>query len=115
MNVQFKILVGPPELLATGLESTGISPQLWNLLVSFLMAPNEQVPTEILIDRLWGEDPPPKASSTIRSYIHSASTRCCPTYQAARSGSARHARGYLLGIDLHAVDVHQFRSLDAAG
>jgi DNA-binding SARP family transcriptional activator len=42
---------------------------LWNLLVSFLMAPNEQVPTEILIDRLWGGDPPPKASATIRSYI----------------------------------------------
>jgi DNA-binding SARP family transcriptional activator len=109
VDVQFKIL-GPPELWAAGRETTGASPQLWSLLVCFLMVPNEQVAAEVLIGRLWGEDPPLKAGATIRSYIWRIDQLLSQV-----PGDAvrlrRRGRGYLLEIDPHAVDVHQVRSL----
>jgi DNA-binding SARP family transcriptional activator/tetratricopeptide (TPR) repeat protein len=109
MEIELKIL-GPPELLAGGQRGTSISPQLWCVLVSLLMTPNVPVSTEVLIDRLWGDDPPPKARSTIRSYI-SRLDRALP--QAGRDAIriSRQARSYALAVDSDAVDLHRFRSL----
>jgi DNA-binding SARP family transcriptional activator/tetratricopeptide (TPR) repeat protein len=102
--MEFKIL-GPPELRA-GREAVTLSPRLWCLLVSLLMTPNVPVPVEVLIDRLWGDRPTPKAEGTIRSYVW--------RIDRALGGAAhvsRHAHGYALECDSHAVDLHRFRSL----
>jgi hypothetical protein len=68
MEIEFKLL-GSAELLAADGHSVAVAPQLWCVLVSLLLVPNVPVATEVLIDRLWGDDPPPKAKTTIRSYV----------------------------------------------
>ncbi len=108
MEIEFNIL-GPPELLVTGRQEM-IAPKLWCVLVSLLLTPNVSVPAEVLIDRLWGEHPPPKARSTIRSYIW----RIEQALSRAPDGMVhvgRQAHGYVLVIDPHLVDLHKFRSL----
>lgn len=107
--MEFNIL-GPPELLVAGPQEITVSPQLWCVLVSLLLTPNVSVSAEVLVDRLWGDDPPPKARATIRSYIW--------RIERALSGApdgvvhvGRQAHGYALEIDPHLVDLHRFRSL----
>jgi DNA-binding SARP family transcriptional activator/tetratricopeptide (TPR) repeat protein len=109
MEIDFKIL-GPPELRVAGQESVSVSPQLWCVLVSLLVKPNVTVPAEVLIDHLWGEDPPPKASVTIRSYVWRIDRVLSEALGEAVQVS-RQAHGYALEIDPHAVDLHRFRSL----
>ena len=112
VKIEFNIL-GPPELVAGEHQSISVSPQLWCVVVCLLMAPNVSVPVEVIIDRLWGEYPPPKARPTIRSYIWRIDRALSGT-QAPDGGSVRvrrQAHGYALEIEPHAVDLHRFRSL----
>jgi DNA-binding SARP family transcriptional activator/tetratricopeptide (TPR) repeat protein len=109
VEIEFNIL-GPPELRVAGRESVAVPPQLWCVLISLLMRPNVPVDAEILIDHLWGQTPPRKASSTIRSYIW----RIDRVLAQAPDGSAQVARlghGYALRIDPDAVDLVRFRAL----
>lgn len=109
MEIEFKIL-GSAELLAADGHSVTVAPQLWCVLVSLLLTPNVSVATEVMIDRLWGDDPPPKAKTTIRSYVwridRVLSQAACKT-----SYIGRQAGGYALDVNPHAVDLHLFRSL----
>ena len=104
VEIEFRIL-GPPELRA-GREAVTLSPQLWCVLVSLLMIPNVPVPAEVLIDRLWGDRPPPRAEATIRSYVWRIDRALGDMAKASRQ-----AHGYALESDPHAVDLHRFRSL----
>jgi DNA-binding SARP family transcriptional activator len=109
VEIEFNIL-GPPELKANGHESVQVSPQLWCVLISLLLAPNVPVPAEILIDRLWGDDPPPKATATIRSYVWRIDKIVSLT-PADHARVIRQGHGYALRVDRHAVDLHRFRTL----
>jgi DNA-binding SARP family transcriptional activator/tetratricopeptide (TPR) repeat protein len=104
VEIEYKVL-GPPELRA-GREVVTLSPQLWVVLVSLLMTPKVPVPIEVLIDRLWGERPPPKAEGTVRSYVSRLHRALGDLAQVSRQ-----AHGYALESDPHAVDLHWFRSL----
>lgn len=109
VDIEFKIL-GPPELLTAGRADVSLAPQLWCVLVSLLLTPNVSVPTEILIDHLWGDNPPQKATATVRSYI-SRIERALSQAGSEWAHVRSQARGYALNVDPHAVDLHRFRSL----
>ncbi|MEU8611801.1 winged helix-turn-helix domain-containing protein, partial [Actinoplanes sp. NPDC048791] len=67
------------------------------------------VPADILIERVWGADPPRRARDTTRAYL-------CKLRQALEPWDAmiiRQAAGYLLAVDPLSVDVHRFRHLVA--
>jgi DNA-binding SARP family transcriptional activator/tetratricopeptide (TPR) repeat protein len=102
---ELKIL-GPPQLWAAGRGSVTVSPQLWCVLVGLALTPNVPVPAEVLIDRLWGDEPTPRARATIRSYVWRVDRALGDVGQVSR-----HSHGYALEIDPHAVDLHRFRSL----
>jgi DNA-binding SARP family transcriptional activator len=109
VGIEFKIL-GPPEILVAGEGGVAVSPQLWCVLVSLLLTPNVPLPTEVLIDHLWGETPPLKAGTTVKSYvwrIERALSRAAGDAVHVR----RRAHGYALDVDVDAVDLHRFRSL----
>jgi DNA-binding SARP family transcriptional activator/tetratricopeptide (TPR) repeat protein len=110
VKIEFNIL-GPPELVVEGHENIDVSPQQWCVLVSLLMTPNLSVPTEVLIDRLWGEDPPPKARPTIRSYIWRIDHALSRAQMQGGVQVNRQAHGYALEIDPNDIDLHRFRSL----
>jgi DNA-binding SARP family transcriptional activator/tetratricopeptide (TPR) repeat protein len=109
VEIEFNIL-GPPELKAIGQGTVQVSSQLWCVLTSLLLVPNVPVTVETLIDRLWGDYPPRRASTTIKSYVW----RIEKIISLATAGQARVTRqghGYALVVDPHAVDLHKFRTL----
>jgi DNA-binding SARP family transcriptional activator/tetratricopeptide (TPR) repeat protein len=106
--MQVKIL-GVPEL--HGVEGpVVVAPQLWCVLLSLVLSPGVPVSAEVLIDRLWGDDPPVKARATVRTYIRRIERKLS---QAAGSEIciSRHGHGYALDINPQDVDLHRFRGL----
>jgi DNA-binding SARP family transcriptional activator/tetratricopeptide (TPR) repeat protein len=109
VEIEFNIL-GPPELKAIGQETVQVSPQLWCVLTSLLLTPNIPVAAETLIDRLWGDAPPLRASTTIRAYVWRIE-KIVSLATANRARVTRQGHGYALNVDPHAVDLHRYRIL----
>src|SRR5881396_521076 len=63
--MEFRIL-GPLEVWDGGREASLGGPKPRALLAVLLLHPNEVVPTDRLIDELWGEDSPDDAASALR-------------------------------------------------
>ncbi|NUT51076.1 MAG: tetratricopeptide repeat protein [Saccharothrix sp.] len=65
------------------------------------------VSVDALIDRVWGERPPSRARSTLRTYLTHLRRALAPTGMTVihRYG------GYTLAVDANAVDLHRFHEL----
>jgi DNA-binding SARP family transcriptional activator len=87
------------------------------VLAVLLLDLDRVVPLDRLIDRVWGEDPPPSARNIL--YGHIARLRAMVAGAAADDGVtlSRHQGGYRLHADPEQLDLHRFRRLagQAAG
>ena len=63
--MDFRIL-GPLEVWDGDSEVSLGGPKLRALLAVLLLRPNEVVPSDRLIDELWGADPPDRAGAALR-------------------------------------------------
>lgn len=104
--MNFKIL-GPPEMSGSGAREIKLSPQLWCVVASLLLAEGMPVPSASLARHLWGWDTSPTSEGSVRTYVTRANTLL------ARGGLriSRRAGGYELPVDPQAVDLRRFRSL----
>ena len=67
--MRFRIL-GPLEVLSPeGWTAIG-APKWRSLLACLLVRPSQLVPTDLLIDELWGENPPKRANNLVSIYVH---------------------------------------------
>ena len=67
--MRFRIL-GPLEVLSPdGWTAIG-APKWRSLLACLLVRPSQLVPTDLLIDELWGESPPKRANNLVSIYVH---------------------------------------------
>jgi DNA-binding SARP family transcriptional activator/tetratricopeptide (TPR) repeat protein len=107
--MEFRVL-GPTELWSDG-EQYDLGPaRERSALAILLLTPRTIVPAETLIDRLWGNQPPPKARESLSVYM----TRLRTSLREAVSDSVRlagRASGYVLDLDPDSVDLHQFRRI----
>jgi DNA-binding SARP family transcriptional activator/tetratricopeptide (TPR) repeat protein len=107
--MEFRVL-GPIELWSAG-QQYDLGPTRARCVLAILMlTPRTIVPTEVLIDRIWDTEPPPKARESLAVYI----TRLRASLRQAVGDSVRlvgRSRGYELDVDPDVVDLHQFRRL----
>jgi len=80
------------------------------VLVALLVEPNRVVPTEQMVDRVWGDQAPQRAADALYSYMS--------RLRRALSASddlkiVRRPGGYVLTVDPMTVDMHRFRDLVA--
>nr|WP_245651722.1 tetratricopeptide repeat protein [Streptosporangium amethystogenes] len=73
------------------------------------MAPGKPVSTESLIRKVWDENPPPKARSSL--YIHIARLRARLQDTGEDVGLRYGSGAYFLEIDPRNIDYHRFRAL----
>ncbi|MER6094146.1 BTAD domain-containing putative transcriptional regulator [Streptomyces bluensis] len=87
------------------------------LLGLLLIRLGRVIPTDILIDELWGDKPPQQPVATLQSHI--SHLRRVLDQAAAGQGKPSVLRyrtpGYVLGLAPEQVDVHRFEQLVAAG
>ena len=107
--MEFRVL-GPIELWSAGQQCDLGAARARSILAILLLAPGTIVPAEVLIERVWDTQPPPKARESLSVYI----TRLRASLRQAAGESARlagRARGYQLDVDPGTVNLHQFRRL----
>ena len=110
--MRFRIL-GPLEVLSPD-GWTAISAPKWrSLLACLLVRPGQLVPTESLIDELWGENPPSTANNMVSIYVHRLRK------EVIGDGEGRvlvhRAPGYLLHVAPGDVDIQVFEALLGEG
>ena len=71
------------------------------VLAALLAEPNRPVPPDHLVTRVWGGNPPHRATATLQSYLS--------RLRAAGCAIERTAHGYVLRVDPASVDLHRFR------
>ncbi len=92
---------------------TAIGAPKWkSLLACLLLRPGQLVPTDSLIDELWGDSPPKRANNLVSIYVH----RLRRVIGDAEGRVLVHqAPGYLLRLSPGDLDFQEFESQVAAG
>jgi DNA-binding SARP family transcriptional activator len=86
------------------------------LLALLLIRVGRVVPTDLLIEELWGEEPPRHAVATLQSYVSHLRRALQPASEPDRPTVLRHrAPGYVLELAPEQIDVCRFEHLVAEG
>src|SRR5215211_7381545 len=102
------VVLGPLEVLEGGRSIPVGRGKQRALLALLLVNAGRVVPTERLIDQLWGDDPPATAATALQVYVSKLR-------KALGAGTiATREPGYRLAAPPDAVDLHRFEQLVAA-
>ncbi|MGW1713457.1 BTAD domain-containing putative transcriptional regulator [Streptomyces sp. NPDC002156] len=106
-------LLGPVELSARGRTAEVGPPQRRAVLAALAVDTGRPVTADVLIQRVWGADPPDGARRALHAHIARIRRLCEQTGEAedARLRLVRRSGGYLLEARPDQVDVHRFRQL----
>ncbi len=102
--MEFRIL-GPLEVWDGGAEVSLGGPKPRALLAGLLLHPNEVVPTDRLIDELWGEDSPEDAAAALRVNVSRLRKALPQDVLTTRSP------GYVIRVEPDELDLHRFERL----
>jgi DNA-binding SARP family transcriptional activator len=105
--MEFRIL-GPLEVRDGARTPPLGGPKPRALLGVLLLNADEVVSSERLVDELWGERPPAGARRLVAGYVHALRR------QLGRELLVTRAPGYLLRLDPHRLDLHEFETLVAS-
>src|SRR6201996_6222745 len=109
--MRFRIL-GPLEVLSPeGWTAIG-APKWRSLLACLLIRPSQLVPTDLLIDELWGDNPPKRANNLVSIYVHRLRK---VIGDAEGRVIVYRAPGYLLLLSPGDLDLQEFESQSVKG
>jgi peptide/nickel transport system substrate-binding protein len=111
--MEFRIL-GPLEVRADGVTLALGGRKQRALLAILLLHADEVVSRDVLIDGLWGEQPPASAGHTIEAYVHRL-RKILRTGGTADPVLVTRAPGYLLRVGPGELDLHRFELLVGEG
>ena len=101
-------LLGPLEAVVDGRPLRIAAEKPRALLALLLLDANRVVPTERLVDELWGDEPPARATKTVQVYVSQLRKALGPERLVTRPP------GYELRIAPGELDVERFETLSAA-
>ena len=99
------LILGPLEVWDGGAEVSLGGPKPRALLAGLLLHPNEVVPTDRLIDELWGEDSPEDAAAALRVNVSRLRKALPQDVLTTRSP------GYVIRVEPDELDLHRFERL----
>jgi DNA-binding SARP family transcriptional activator len=110
------LLLGPVEARSGDGELDMGPPQQRAVLAALAVDAGRPVPLDTLVDRIWGEAPPPGARAALYSHIARIRRALGSVARRAEPSASlvRRAGGYLLEVDADRVDLYRFRRLAAA-
>src|SRR6266511_4636867 len=103
-------LLGPLEVWEDGRPLSLGGTKQRALLAILLLRANEVVSRDVLIDELWGEQPPASAAHSVEAYV----SRLRKTLHADRAGEpilVTRPPGYMLRVDFEKLDLHRYERL----
>jgi DNA-binding SARP family transcriptional activator/tetratricopeptide (TPR) repeat protein len=106
--VELRVL-GPVAVVSGGSVVAVGAPAQCAVLAALAVDAGRLVPVEVLVDRVWGSAPPPRARRTLHTYLTRVRRLLEPGGEVARL--VHRSGGYVLEVDADRVDVHRFRRL----
>lgn len=108
--LEFRLL-GPVELAVDG-EPVPLGPAKRRaVLAALAVDAGRPVPVAALIDRVWGEQPPPEARNTLYSHVARLRRLLAEAGAAQEAVLVRRSGAYLLDVDENRVDLLRVRRL----
>ncbi|MFC7331451.1 AfsR/SARP family transcriptional regulator [Marinactinospora rubrisoli] len=114
-TIRFSVL-GAPQLTVDGVPHPPRGPKLSRVLALLLFRRDQLVEVEALVDELWGDRPPRRAVSTVRTHIYHL--RKFLEHSAGRDAGdllATRPQGYLLRLGPDRLDADVFARLVESG
>ncbi|MGK5733886.1 BTAD domain-containing putative transcriptional regulator, partial [Streptomyces sp. URMC 124] len=109
-------VLGPLSARHDGVDLPIGPPRRRALLALLLIRLGRVVPTELLVEELWGEEPPRRAVATLQSHVSHLRRALQPAAGPDGAPVLRHrAGGYVLGLDPAQIDVCRFELLVTEG
>ena len=112
------LVLGPLEVMDDGDQPVQIAGAKERMILAHLIANADRVvPTDDLIDELWGENPPRTAERTLRSYVSRLRRFLDPDPSTEMATEILRSRGdgYELTADGHRIDAVRFEQLAGEG
>lgn len=106
-------MLGTLEAIGDGVVADLGPPKQRALLALLLLHSNQIVPVDVLVDGLWGDDPPRQAQHAVQVYVSELRRALAPL--AGDEVVAWRAPGSVLSADEDAIDVPRFERLVADG
>ncbi|MDA0564142.1 tetratricopeptide repeat protein [Streptomonospora sp. S1-112] len=101
-------LLGPSVRIMVDGESVDAgTPKERSILANLALEPGKVVPTQLIIDRVWGDAPTPRVRSSLYAYITRLRGRLAAAGGGSGVGLRSRSQGYLLEIAKEAVDWHR--------
>jgi DNA-binding SARP family transcriptional activator len=111
-------LLGPVQVLVDDRAVPIGGPGMRGVLAMLLLAPNQLVPLDRMVDVLWSHEPPSSARTMVQGYVSRLRQRLVAVNDAVGDPDAvrilTHPPGYRLVVDESKIDVTMARSLLAA-
>lgn len=105
-------ILGPVEVRADGQVLDTGHPRRRAVLAVLLLELGRTIPAQVLIDRVWGEDPPASALNTLSGYLTRLRSNLVKALEPQVTLS-RQAGGYLLKAEEESLDLFRYRGLVA--
>jgi DNA-binding SARP family transcriptional activator len=110
-RVEF-LLLGPVAITIDGQQVDIGPPRRRAVLAALLIDVGLPVPADILIDRVWGADPPSEVRNNLHSHIARLRRALAEVDSGAGAGMVeRRSGGYMLRVEPNSVDLNRFRDL----
>ena len=103
------LILGPIEVRAGGASLLLGGAKQRTVLGNLLVEADRVVQTDVLIDRIWGAQPPPRAANALQVYV----SHLRRVFEAAGGPQpiVTRAPGYVLRLDGHMLDARRFEDL----
>lgn len=106
-------LLGPLEVSNERETCTPATPMVRKVLALLLSRANQIVPTEVLIDELWGQTPPKSATTTTQTYVYQLRRQL--NQHAEEDWLITEPPGYQLRVSPDQIDTRRFEDLSRRG
>jgi DNA-binding SARP family transcriptional activator len=100
-------LLGPLSVCLGGEPVEVGHPRQRCVLAVLLTEAGRPVPTGTLVDRVWGDNPPPTARNAVYTYVTQLRAALVPLDVPI----VKRSSGYVIGVEPDAVDMHRFHGL----